>query len=146
MQQIYEQKRMQIERGRDIWLALERDYSQIQETYVFIFPEADSKCAEDVFHMLPEFIEQKNIKKYYLISCDDRSFKRVENPDYTECIEIPMGRQQIEDIIAYYMFDCFGKNIIIVSLDCPDGRNGSWLNGVKSITLEDVVSLGILNL
>lgn len=146
MQQIYEQRKKQIEHGRNIWLALEEQYLHIEEEYCFIFPDVQSKCAEYVFRCLPEFIKQKDVKKFFLIGYDERAFGKADSLQGAETVKIILSRQQIEDLIAYYMFEEFTKKIVIVSLDCPNGRNGSWLENVKSITLEDIVSLGLLNL
>lgn len=146
MQQIYEQKKKQIENGRNVWLGLAEQYLHIEKEYCFIFPDVQSKCAEYVFRCLPEFIKQKDVKKYFLIGYDERTFEKADSLPGAEAVKIILSRQQIEDLIAYYMFEEFTKKIVIVSLDCPNGRNGSWLENVKSITLEDIVSLGLLNL
>lgn len=146
MNYLFQQKKEQIIRGRNLWTRLGEKYRSIQKKYVFLFPEEASESAPHILCCLPEFIRKKDIDLFYVLYCGQESVRKSEALDGAGCVKIEVSDQEIEDILAYYMFEEFSEKIVVAGFDFPDGRNGSQIIGVRSITAQEVISLGILKM
>lgn len=146
LKDLLEKKLYQAKKGREDWLELiEKKYIK-NETYVILFPQNGTSCNKYILKYLPVFSEKLDIKHILILSHDDEVLENIKSYNNLKCDSIFWSREKAEEIMAYYMLQKFTNQLIIASLDEPEGRNGNNIIGVKGITEEEAVAIGILGL
>lgn len=131
--------------GRLIWLELKESYAFDDNTFVILFPQTGTACNAYVMKYLPDFIKKTNAGRVILLSYDEAVLSKRPDTD----IEIRtrfVSREDALRLIDYYMLQMFTDRLVIASLDEPEGRSGRSITGIKGITEEEAVAVGVLGL
>ena len=132
--------------GRDQWLQLMKQYAIDKNTYVVLFPQERTQCNKYVLKYLPAFAEKMHASQIFLLSYDEEVLKASIDCSEVVCKNIFWNRRQAEELMAYYTLQIFTNNLIIASLEEPEGRKGRNLIGINGITEEEIVAIGILGI
>lgn len=112
---------------------------------IFLFPSSDNEVNYYGLLYLEEYLFRTNKTEYAVITSNRIVYnackKCSKNPDI-----YLWSDSDINDLISYYKLYPFDNRIIIVSLDTPAGRRASNLVGVKTLTKEMLVAIGIYSL
>ena len=133
-------------RGRDKWLQLMGQYVIDKNTYVILFPQEKTQCNRYVLKYLPAFAEKVHASQILLLSYDEEVLKNNINCSEKIIDSVFWNRKQAEELMAYYTLQIFTNNLIIASLEEPEGRKGRNLIGINGITEEETVAIGILGI
>lgn len=141
-----EKKLKKAKEGRMQWIRLMEQYGGEKDKYIILFPHKHAACNNYVLKYLSQFVEKVHVDTLLMVSCDKVLLKKVK--DYTDinCIGVFWDDMQIQNLLSYYSLHMFTNKLIIVSLDEPQGRNGTNLIGTKGVTEEEIVAIGILGL
>lgn len=132
-------------RGRAYWLDLEKKAAIDDKVRVILFPQTGTDCNRYTLKYLPEFAKKEQLDRLVLLAFDPWVLDN-KSAAGTPCECIPCSRKQAEELMAYYTLHMFTDKLIIASLDEPQGRNGKNIVGVKGVTQEEAVAIGILGL
>ena len=129
--------------GRLIWLELKEKCAFDEDTFVILFPQAGTMCNAYVMQYLPAFIKKTGAGRLVLLSHDEKVLN--EGPDTDIRIQTQfLSREDAQKIMDYYTLQMFTDKLVIASLEEPEGRSGGNLIGVKHITEEETVAIGIV--
>lgn len=144
LEEILQKKIEKAGKGREAWLGLVKQYHISDETYVILFPQCGTDCNRYVLKYLSAYAEKVKAKRLLLLT-DDKEI--LENKDLQiDCEKVVWKREQAECLMAYYTLQMFTDKLIIAALDEPEGRNGQNIIGVRGVTEEEAVAVGILGL
>lgn len=133
-------------RGRDKWLQLMEQYAIDKNTYVILFPQEKTQCNKYVLKYLPAFAEKVHASQILLLSYDEEILNANIDCSEVVCKNIFWNRKGAEELMAYYTLQIFTNNLIIASLEEPEGRKGRNLIGINGITEEETVAIGLLGI
>ncbi|WP_019153829.1 hypothetical protein [Robertmurraya massiliosenegalensis] len=130
--------------GRNLWIELMKNVNFGVNDYVILMPSDDKEVNYYTLLYLNQFAEVKNVEKIYLVTFDKNIMKSyslfINKP--TQCINL--SRENIEKLMNFYNLYMFTDKLIIASLDELKGRTAKNLVDKKGITLEEIISIGIL--
>lgn len=130
------------EAGRELWLSLVEKHSIKDGEYVVLFPGAYDDWAYYGALYLDDFLKFKASGRALALCFDDEVRRCVASlSQKSEILEF--SREDAERLIAFYSLYMFTDSLIILSPDKPAGRNGTGIVGVKGVTVEEIVAIGI---
>lgn len=110
---------------------------------IFLFPSFDNEVNYYGLLYLEEFLFRTNKKEYAIIT-SNRIVYEVCQKIYSRNPDIYLlDDSDVNDIITYYTLYPFDSRLLIISLDAPVGRRATNLVGVKGLTKEMLVAIGI---
>lgn len=141
------QKNDSATQGREIWLSLAKECVFDEDTFVILFPRADTMCNKYVMKYLSDFADMVKTRRIVLLSFDRNVLNAVSDTNIGVTVFTHfVSREDAVKIMDYYMLQMFTDRLIIASLDEPEGRSGSNIIGIKGITEEEAVAVGVLGL
>lgn len=132
------------EKGREIWLDLIERHNIKDGDYVILFPSSYDEWAYYGALYIDDFLEFKASDRAVCLCHDSEIKAYVQKNHRAEVLDFP--RKSAEKLIAFYSLYMFTDSLIIISPDEPAGRSGRDIVGVKGVTVEDVVAIGIYGL
>lgn len=110
---------------------------------VLLFPSHDDEINYYGLTYLDEFLFRSNIKRLAIITSDEKVIQASTElfPQNNDIYLV--NDTDMDDILFYYRLYSFDNRIKIVSLIEPLGRKADNLIGVKEITKEMIIAIGI---
>lgn len=139
MEDILEKAIKQAEYGRKIWLELVDKYGLEGNFRVVLFPSDD----KDINTISVKAMRKLSEKVEKLIALSYSQEVLSWDVKESNIILQLFSRKEAEALMRFYSMYEFTDKLIIASLDEPEGRKGKGLIGVKGITLEELVNIGI---
>lgn len=139
MEDILEKAIKQAEYGRKIWLELVDKYRLEGNFRVVLFPSD----ASDINTISVKAMRKLSEKVEKLIALSYSQEVLSWDVKESNIILQHFSRKEAEALMRFYSMYEFTDKLIIASLDEPEGRKGKGLIGVKGITLEELVNIGI---
>lgn len=143
---LLEERIQSAEAGRIFWKELQQKHQFSGKDYIVIFPDENTKCNYYVLKHLDKFAEKNKCKRFFFLTVSSDIKQQAEQFVNTEYCIVDCEKKAVNDLITYYMLQMFTENLLIASLDKPEGRNGKNIIGVNGITEEEVAAIGILGL
>ena len=140
-------------RGRKVYQKILRNFVSIKmrkindwDSAVLLFPSHDNEINYYGILHVEEFMFRTNLKRLAIITSDEKVHKVFqelypENKDF-----YLIADEEMKDILFYYRLYPFDNRIKVVSLDEPLGRRATNLLGIKNITKEMLISIGVFSL
>lgn len=125
-------------RGRSCWLSLVEQYKIEKNDMVVLFPKQDDSINAIAWKYTEKIAEQK--RQIFVLSGEEYQSR------HSNITWIKFDRQQAEELMQFYALYQFTNQLIIVSLDEPEGRCGRRLEGINGITMEEIVAIGMFGL
>lgn len=142
MDSLLEKKLEEARKGRLYWLYLLEKYKLGFTSYVLLIPDK-----EDIMHLKKRFIQyiaRKNGSKGVIITCKElfSNTKCKDGSIYTEACT----RQEAENLMRFYCMYQFTPNLLIASLENPDGRRGINLAGKEGFSREEILDMVVFGI
>lgn len=110
---------------------------------VLLFPSHDDGINYYGLSYVDEFLFRTNVKRLAIITTDKKVLQAAtELFSRTQDIYL-IDENDMNDILLYYRLYPFDNRIKVISLDEPLGRRADNLIGVKNITKEMLIAIGI---
>ena len=131
-------------KGRQIWRKYNKRY-QIEHRgdYFVLLPTNNDNYNRVFFNFIEKCFEAR---KRIIILAVDKKIEKIA-PLYerrNEMIVCPITAVESEQLVSYYALKPFYFRFYLVSLDEPSERKCSHLVGIKGITEEELIAVGIM--
>ncbi len=128
-------------RGKKVYERIMDFYSP--GTEVVIFPEDDSRLNYYGLLYLDERLV-RGLKKDAIIVTSNSGVEKAAGL-FTKKIRsiILVSKEEVEDLLSLYGVIDTPAPFIVVSLDSPEGRHADRMLGVKGLTVEQLVAIGV---
>ncbi|MDE6615174.1 MAG: hypothetical protein K2K35_01290 [Lachnospiraceae bacterium] len=142
MDSILERRFEEARKGRLYWLYLLEKYKLDLSGYVLLIPDK-----EDIRHLKKRFIQfiaRKNGSKGVIVTCTGlvSNTEYKEDNIYTEvCTE-----QETVNLMRFYCMYQFTPNLLIASLEKPEGRRGINLAGKEGISRQEILDMVVFGI
>ena len=133
-------------KGKRLFIRFFRKYKkQIKKVFV-IFPDHDKKINHYGLLYLDDFLLRNEYKCAVIITSEQNlcDTAKTFSEKIVETVFIPKTKMQ--NLIDYYAFNPTLQNILIISLEKPQGRNGTSMIGKKDLSTEQIIAIGIYHL
>lgn len=143
MDNLLEKRFGEAEKGRSYWLYLQDKYKLDASGYVLLVPDK-----EDIVHLKERFcqyITNKNGSKG-LILADQSLISQISNIKGDTLYAEACTRQEAENLMRFYCMYQFTSNLLIASLEKPDGRRGKNLIGKKGFCREEILDMVVFGI
>lgn len=137
MDKLLEKRLEEARKGRLYWLALQEKYKLDATCYVLLIPDR-----EDIVHLKRRFLQYISNKhgSKGVVLAEDNIISQTEwgkNNLYAEACT----RQEAENLMRFYCMYQFTSNLLIASLEKPDGRKGEKLVGKKGLDRQEILDM-----
>lgn len=142
MDSILERRFEEARKGRLYWLYLLEKYKLDFTSSVLLIPDK-----EDIVHLKKRFIQyiaKKNSSKGVIIAGKELvSNTKCKNDGI--CTET-CTRQEAENLMRFYCMYQFTPNLLIASLEKPDGRRGINLAGKDGFSRQEILDMVVFGI
>ncbi len=142
MDNILEKRVEEARKGRLYWLYLLEKYKLDFTSYVLLIPDK-----EDIIHLKNRFIQyiaRKNGSKGVIIAYKEL-ISNIQCTDGSICTET-CTRQEAENLMRFYCMYQFTPNLLIASLEKPDGRRGINLAGKDGFSRQEILDMVVFGI
>ena len=113
-------------KGRKAWLKMKSTYVFTNYTYLVVFADENEELNASALRNLPEFLKYYHMDKAVVACVSDSSDLRLttcnEDQQIIEMACLP--REEIANLLQYYLFTQFYDFIKVISLKEPFGYDG----------------------
>lgn len=118
----------------------------VKNTAVLLFPDDDEETQLISLLYLDQMLEKNKYKDAVILTHNNRINNIAGTFSKRISKIIRFSKRRTGALMQYYRLCEFDKRFICVSLDEPEGRNGSAIVGLNGTTKEEVVVIGIYRL
>lgn len=113
---------------------------------IILFPGEDHECNLQGMRYLDTYMQRVNTKKAIILTTD--AFVKNNIGLYSDNVGsiIEISSEQAQRFIMLYQLRIFDNRFIVVSLNRPFCRNAEGMIGVKEITVEQLVAIGVYSI
>ena len=143
MDSLLENRLEEARKGRMYWLALQKKYNLDFDSYVLLVPDK-----ENIVHLKKRFMQYitgKRGNKGIILA--DNEIPGIDGV-YKEgnlYIETCTSKEA-ENLMRFYCMYQFTSNLLIASLEKPDGRRGERLVGKKGLDREEILDMVVFGI
>ena len=144
--QLIDRKLRSLSWAQSQWDSLWPDLSWEEDDYIIIFPQCNRECNLYGMKYLDTFLQRRSGKQAIILTRD--SFVRNCIRTYSDNIKkiICLEEKMLSDLVELYQFHVFHSNVVVVALDEPFCRKASGLVGIKQITIEQMIAIGVYSI
>ena len=138
MDSLLEKRFSEAEKGRMYWLYLQDKYNLDASSYVLLIPDK-----EDILHLKERFLQyitNRNGNKG-LILAGQSLISQISNIKGNTLYAMACTPQEAENLMRFYCMYQFTSNLLIASLEKPDGRRTKNLIGKKGLCREEILDM-----
>ena len=146
IRELVDQKLRQLRWAKSQWDSIRSTLNLGDRDFVIIFPSKNREYNLYGMKYLDTFLQRQNGGQAVIITNDSfvKNFVELysDNVKKILCVE----ERQLNNLVNLYQLYKFEPNLVIISLDKPFCRNASGLVGVKNITIEQMIAIGIYSI
>lgn len=124
----------------------------ISRDYVIVVPDKNEQINAAVIKGINYLIRQKSNEfgsekdtKFLIVTSVNNDIKNLNSFYSMKCKIINVSDEKIKEILRYYAFRKRSSNLIIASLDKPNGRQCWGLVNAKKTSVEEIIIVAVLN-
>ncbi len=146
MKEILERRYKIAQQAQSEWNALLHLTKAKPDDSIILFPGTDHECNFQGMRYLDTYMQRINTKRAIILTVD--SFVKNSIGNYSDNISsiIEISQEQAQGFIALYQLRIFDDRFIVVSLNQPFCRNAEGMIGIKDITVEQLVAIGVYSI
>lgn len=140
---LLEEKFNEAEKGRQYWITLQEKYSLESSDYVLLIPDK-----EDIIHLkkrFQQFISKKHGRNGLILAGKDL-LDKLEKIQSNNIFMQECSSSEAHNLMRFYCMYQFTANLLIASLEKPDGRRGSNLIGKKGLEREEILDMVVFGI
>ncbi|MCI9078956.1 MAG: hypothetical protein HFH68_08540 [Lachnospiraceae bacterium] len=145
MDSLLERRLEEARKGRLYWLYLLEKYQLDFAGYVLLIPDK-----EDIVHLkesFTQYIAKKSGSKGVIIICQELASMAGCKEDSINNVYIETCTiQEAENLMRFYCMYQFTPNLLIASLEKPDGRRGINLAGKEGLSREEILDMVVFGI
>lgn len=143
MDSLLEKRLEEARKGRMYLLDLQRKYNLDFSSYVLLIPDK-----ENIVHLKKRFIQYIAIKhgNKGLILADNEMSEMAGKFQGSSLYIETCTSEQAENLIRFYCMYQFTSNLLVASLEKPDGRRGEKLVGIKGLDREEILDMVVFGI
>lgn len=132
--------------GRKDWLQFVKGVRFGERDYAILFPSQNRVWNDLALLYADDFAASVKAERLFLLTHDEEVEKKRHQLSRAVTEVIPYSREQAVRLMKFYSLYMFTDQLIIASLNEPDGRDGERIVGRKGISIDEVFAIGVFRM
>lgn len=129
--------------GRKDWLQFVNQVRLGERDYAILFPSLNRVWNDLALLYADDFAASVKAERLFLLTHDEHVKQNGHHLSRRVAEIIPYSREQAVRLMKFYSLYMFTDQLIIASLNEPDGRDGERIVGRKGISIDEVFAVGV---
>lgn len=129
--------------GRRDWLQFVERVRFGERDYAILFPSQNRVWNDLALLYADDFAASVKAERLFLLTHDEEIENNCRQLSHSVTEVIPYSREQAVRLMKFYSLYMFTDQLIIASLNEPDGRDGERIVGRKGISIDEVFAIGV---